>query len=76
MHFFMDGPDHPCLVHFPSFDDAINTLHPHSKLVVELNMDSITVKSTRNRDNSLVVEFAWSAPAIAEFYLAPVTPEP
>lgn len=76
MHTLMDGPNHPCLGGLISFQDALKELHVHDRLIVELNMDSIDVKTTRNTDNSLFVEFSWSAAAVAEFQAEPTAPEP
>lgn len=67
MHSMMDGPNHPCLNELVSFDEAINELHVHHKLVVELNMDAIDVNITKHEDNALVVEMTWSAAAVREF---------
>jgi hypothetical protein len=72
----MDGPNHPCLGNLKSFEDDLNELHIHDKLIVEMNMDSIDVKTTRHVDNNLFVEFSWSAAAVAQFEAAPVAPDP
>ena len=76
MHSMMDGPDHPCLGNLKSFETDINELHLHDKLIVDLNMDSIDVKITRHADNTLFVEFAWSAAAVAQFEAEPIVSEP
>ena len=76
MHSMMDGPNHPCLGNLMGYEAALDQLHLHDRLVVEMNMDSIDVKTTRNEDNSLVVEFSWSAAAVAQFEAEPLAPEP
>jgi hypothetical protein len=50
-------------------------LHEYSKLVVELNMNSINVKVERHEDNTLVVAFAWSAGAVAQLEAERVAPK-
>jgi hypothetical protein len=72
LHSMMDAPNHPCLDNLRSYEEGLDDLHIHQKLVVELNMDSITVKVAREADNTLFVEMAWSAAAIAQFEAEPV----
>ena len=67
MQSMMDAPNHPCLNQLNGYDETLDKLHIHSKLVVELNMDSINVDVKRHEDNSLHVDFAWSAAAVAQF---------
>jgi hypothetical protein len=57
------------------YEEALNQLHIHAKLVVELNMDSIRVKFGRQEDDDLFVEFAWSAAAMAQFDAERVAPK-
>ncbi len=76
LHSMMDGPNHPCLGSLRSYEDDLAALHIHQKLIVDLNMDSINVKTTRSEDNNLFVEMAWSAATVAQFQAEPVTPEP
>ena len=67
MHSLMDGPRHPRLDELVDFDVALNELHVHHKLVVELNMEAIDVEVNKHEDGSLLVEMVWSATAIREF---------
>lgn len=67
MHSLMDGPRHPCLYELVDFDVALNELHVHHKLVVELNMDAIDVVVKKHEDGALVVEMVWSATAVRSF---------
>ena len=67
MHSLMDAPNHPCLDKLNGYDEALNDLHVHAKLVVELNMDSINVRVKRHEDNTLDVLFNWSAASVAQF---------
>jgi hypothetical protein len=76
MHSLMDGPNHPCLDSLNGYDDALNDLHVHAKLVVELNMDSINVHFKRHEDNTLHVEFNWSAAAVAQFQAEAIAAKP
>ena len=57
MQSLMDGPNHPCIDKLNGYDDTLNDLHIHAKLVVELNMDSINVRVKRHEDSTLHVEF-------------------
>ena len=74
LHSMMDGPNHPCIGSLKSYEDDLDALHIHQKLIVELNMDSINVKTTRNEDNNLSVETAWSAATVGQFEAEPVAP--
>jgi hypothetical protein len=75
MHSLMDGPNHPCLDNLKGYDETLNDLHVHAKLVVELNMDSINVRVKRHEDNTLDVKFAWSAAAVAQFQADAIEPK-
>lgn len=67
MNALMNKPNHPGVSKLMGYDDALNQLHIHAKLVVELNMDSIHIKVVKNDDGTIFVEFAWSAAAVAQF---------
>ena len=43
MQSLMDGHNHPCLYKLNGYEETLNDIHIHVKLVVELNMDSINV---------------------------------
>jgi hypothetical protein len=75
MQSLMDAPRHPCTSKLTGYEESLDLLHIHAKLVVELNMDSIHVKVGRQEDNSLFVEFAWSAAAVAQFEAESVAPK-
>jgi hypothetical protein len=57
------------------YDDALNLLPVHAKLVVELNMDSIYVKIDRREGDDILVEIAWSAAAVAQFEAERIAPK-
>jgi hypothetical protein len=71
----MDAPRHPCTSKLAGYEESLELLHIHAKLVVELNMDSIHIKVGRHEDNSVFVEFAWSAAAVAQFEAERVAPK-
>jgi len=75
MHALMYKPNHPGLPELVGYDDALNQLHEYAKLVVELNMDSITIKVVKNDDGTIFVDFAWSAAAVACFEAERVAPK-
>jgi hypothetical protein len=75
MHSFMDTPNHPCIPKLLGYDDALNQLPIHAKLVVELNMDSIYVKIDRREGDDILVEIAWSAASIAQFEAERIAPK-
>ena len=75
MQSLMDGPNHPCLEELEDFDNGLNKLHVHAKLVVELDMDSINVHVKKHEDNTLHVKFAWSAAAVAHFEAERIAPK-
>ncbi len=73
MNTFMTTPNHPGVSKLTGYDDALNQLHIHAKLVVELNMDSIHIKVVKNDDGTIFVEFAWSAAEVACFEAERIT---
>ena len=75
MNALTNTPNHPDVSKLMGYEDALNMLHIHVKLVVEFNMDSIHVKVVKNDDNTLFVEFAWSAAAVAQFEAERVAPK-
>jgi hypothetical protein len=75
MNTLMNTPNHPGVSKLIGYEEALDQLHIHSKLVVELNMDSIHVKVGRQEDKDLFVEFAWSAAAVAQFEAERVAPK-
>jgi hypothetical protein len=76
MQSLMDGPNHPCLDKLNGFEETLNDLHIHTKLVVELNMESINVHVKRHVDNTLRVEFNWSVSAVAQFEANAIAAKP
>jgi hypothetical protein len=75
MNTLMTTPNHRGVSKLTGYDDALNQLHIHAKLVVELNMDSIHIKVVKNDDGTIFVEFAWSAAAVACFEAERITPK-
>ena len=76
MNYLMNTPtSHPGVFKLTGFEESLNQLHVHAKLVVELNMDSIHIKVERQEDNVIFVEFAWSAAAVAQFEAERVAPK-
>jgi hypothetical protein len=75
MNALMNTPNHPGVSKFMGYEDALNQLHIHAKLVVELNMDSIHIKVERQEGNDNFVEFAWSAPTVAQSEAERVAPK-
>ena len=71
----MNTPNHPGVSKLMGYDDALNQLHIHAKLVVELNMDSIHIKVVKNDDGTIFLEFAWSAAAVAQFEAERIAPK-
>ena len=58
MNTLMNTPNHPGVSKLPAYENELNQLHIHAKLVVEFNMDSIHVKVGRQEDTNLFAEFA------------------
>ena len=74
MNALMNTSNHPGVSKLTGYEVALNQLHIHTKLVVELNMDSIHIKVDKNDDATIFVEFAWSAAAVAQFEAERIAP--